>query len=119
MWDAKTNSDSWVSDSVGTSWTSNGPGDTTVEEFETIRDGSTVATGSDDDYEGTKPTLNTNASDKQENIEQVLSPSGSLNESCICLPYKIEKLEQQLFNHSPGSSRKAAIIETLRQSKYR
>lgn len=39
----------------------------------------------------------------------------SSNDVGFCAPYKIETLDQQLLNNSPGAGRRTAIIETLRQ----
>jgi hypothetical protein len=117
MWTGRASqSSSWVSDSVGTSWTTKeegGGGD----EIETIRDNTTIA--SDEDREAGNPTMSSFAAEKSEAIEQCLPPLSyqKMDGSWVCLPYKIEKLERELFSNSPGSGRRTAIIETLRQSK--
>jgi hypothetical protein len=119
MWAGRASqSSSWVSDSVGceTSWTTKDEGG--GDEVETIRDNTTIA--SDEEREAGSPTtMSSFAAEKSEAIEQCLPPLSyqKLDGSWVCLPYKIEKLERELFSNSPGSGRRTAIIETLRQSK--
>ena len=111
----------WASTSgeTGTTWTTRFQGEENGNETETFPDGSTVESGSDEEQ-----TLNNKTSSKSrenEAIEQVLptTPSCSLvNGRWVCHPYKIEQLERQLFNNSPGAGRRTAIIETLRQSEF-
>jgi hypothetical protein len=118
MWAGRASqSSSWVSDSVGceTSWTTKDEGG--GDEVETIRENTTIA--SDEEREAGSPTMSSFAAEKSEAIEQCLPPLSyqKLDGSWVCLPYKIEKLERELFSNSPGSGRRTAIIETLRQSK--
>lgn len=107
-----------------TSWTMRFQGEDNGAETATIQDGSTVGSGTDEDdiviCSKISKSRETEARET-EAIEQVLSSSPSckiFNGSWVCHPYKIEQLERQLFNNSPGVGRRTAIIETLRQSEF-
>jgi hypothetical protein len=82
-----------------------------VDEIETIWNDTIVCT--DDETKIGKPRWRLFKATKPSAIEQDVSP---LNGSSVCMPYKIEKLEQDVFGNDPGSGRRTAIIETLRQS---
>jgi hypothetical protein len=42
----------------------------------------------------------------------------SVGSAYVCQPYKVEQLERQLFTNDPGTTRRVAIIETLRTRTF-
>jgi hypothetical protein len=134
--------DSWAVNSETWTWShGHGQTETNLDEGETgtmpdgistmgsatLQDETTVGSATDDEeaYAGNGRNEKTsNSLCGNETFERVLSTNGG-NDSChmaengtwVCHPYKLEKLERELFNNSPGAGRRSAIIETLQKSE--
>jgi hypothetical protein len=108
----------WSKGTLGSTWTTN---DYTRDEEEcnSSRGGGASSTSEDDEItdgtstriEGEDGTIPEKATIHAPEKSCEMSTDGTW----ICHPYKIELLEQQLFHNSPGSTRRNAVIETLRQ----
>jgi hypothetical protein len=124
MWSNKDSLGSWgMSNSINTSWTTNIQAEENGDEIETIQDESTTvaSAGTDQDgrpavYANVSPTKGNDATDDQ-GLNMASSSCDLVDGTWVCHPYKIELLERQLFSNNTGSSRRAAIIETLRYRK--
>jgi hypothetical protein len=81
---------------------------------EVAENGTVVATSSSSDSSLDVACYNTGDSGS---VASSFSMKCELQEdgSWVCRPYKIEILQQQIKENSPGSGRRTAIIETLRQ----
>ncbi len=114
---------------TGTSWTMQVQTEDNGDEIETMQDMSTMGGSfdfADEEDESILMTKNDkgNAANttpqKAASERRAASPCelGPDNSTYICQPYKVELLERQLFTNSPGSTRRTAIIQTLRKRKY-
>ena len=114
---------------TGTSWTMQVQTEDNGDEIETMQDMSTMGGSfdfADEEDESILMTQNdkgnaaNTTSKKAASERRAASPCelGPDHSTYICQPYKVELLERQLFTNSPGTTRRAAIIETLRKRKY-
>jgi hypothetical protein len=125
---------SWVRNlSGGMSWTSTVAEDddaAAANNADDCEEAATVYTngdGDDDDDDDDGAANRTGGRSRQfqeeeeegDGIERIMSQQQRCSEPgsgmYICQQYKLETLERQLFNHSPGAARRASIIEALRQ----
>ena len=116
----------WSKGTLGSTWTTNAHSNSIdEEECNTTRDGGGGTTASSEEDEMTYES-SSRAMDADEERSMlgeamcVAEQSQSVDDddgqgTWICHPYKVEMLEQQLFQNSPGSTRRNAVIETLRQ----